>query len=1382
MSGELALLGTANENKRRLLEQLLRERAERRKHYPLSLIQEPLWFMERMLPGRPIYHIHSGFTIDGPLRVFALERVLDEIQRRHESLRTVFPEIDGQPVQVVQPHTPFSLPITDLSGLDEIARQTEIERLLRAQAHAPIDLETGPVWQAALFRVEEQKHLLFLKMHHIVSDGWSLGVLGREMAALYDAFSQGKPSPLPPIEVHYRDYAQWQRQRMQGEQLEAHLRYWREQLAGIPSSIDLPARGPRPAVQRHRGGHRQALIATELVESARTLGRSEKATLYVVLLAVFQIVLARYTRQTDITLGSPMANRVRSEFEPLIGYFSNMLVLRSDLSGDPSFRELLRRVRRTATEAYAHQELPFEALVQALRPERDPSRHPLFQVMFVLQAGRGDLRRSVQGLTFQPLKSGTGSSKFDLQLSISKKSAGYRAALGYDLDLFEAAVIERLLDHFQVSLAAVVDNPDLPLSRVPLLDARERTRLLDLGRGTVRLDAQPLCPQALFEAQVQNTPAAPALEAHGASFSYAQLNANANRLARRLCELGVNADQPVVIHMNRCVEFVVAILAVLKAGGAYLPLDLQIPPERVRGIIAQSGARVLLTVGDSKTPRGNDPAWTVVDVSQVDILPADESNLEPRATPAHLAYVIYTSGSSGQPKGVMVERRALGNYIQAVDAEYGIAAGDRVLQFASISFDAHVEEIFPALCRGATVVLRSDEMLDSYATFLHACDRAGITVLSLPTSYWHELVGAMETDGLKVPARLRLMIIGGERALAERAAAWIGRVGGGVRLLNTYGPSEATVIATCEQVLDPALEDGRLMPVPIGRPIGNVRAWVLDPGLEPTPLGVAGDLYLGGDCLARGYLGAPALTAECFIADPFTPDGRLYRTGDLARWRADGKLEYIGRDDGQVKLRGYRVEPQEIEAILNQHPDVAQAAVVVDEAPVSAQLVACVVARTPAPPGAATLRAFASERLPRYMVPGVYLFLETLPTTLSGKIDRKALHVTVSAARATWTQPDYEAPVTDSERRLALIFAELLKLPQVGRTDNFFDLGGHSLLAVRAMARVRAEFSVDVPLVMLFAKPTVAELASVIDEHPMSGSAAGLQDSQAILARLFAVSSGSLLVPMGDVDNDQPTLFMVHGLGGHLAIYAEFTAALAGRLRIYGLQAAGLDGKQPPQRSVQEMAGQYVAALRGVQKHGPYRLGGWSMGGIIALEMAQQLAASGETVDWVAMLDTHLMAPGARQAVVSDSAVLKWIATRLGMPMETLQALPREQRWRAVLEHGRAALALPEHIGEQELEAVAEVCKAHIGAIAVYEPLPYPGRVMLFRAEAGGRRGAARAIRHENHDGPARWRALFPALVERSTPGSHYGIMRQPGVSDIARQLIEIMSPPGGEP
>lgn len=1378
MSGELAMLGTTNEGKRMLLKQLLRERAERAEHHPLSLIQEPLWFMERMLPGRPVYHIHSGFTIEGPLQPLVLERVFAEIQHRHESLRTVFPDIDGQPVQVVQQHLSFKLPVIDLSGLEETARQAEVERLLVAQAHTPIDLETGPLWRAALYRVEEQKHLLFLKMHHIVSDGWSLGVLGRELATLYDAFALGLPSPLPPIEVHYRHYSQWQRQRMQGEQLEAHLRYWRKHLADIPSSIDLPAKGPRPAVQQHRGGHRRIMIPTELVEAARVLGRSENATLYVTLLAVFQLVLARYTRQTDIILGSPMANRVRPEFEPLIGYFSNMLVLRTDLSGDPDFRELLRRVRRTATEAFAYQELPFETLVQALRPERDPSRHPLFQVMFVLQAGRGDLRRNVQGLSFRPLKSGTGTSKFDVQLSISKQPTGYKAALGYDCDLFEAAVIERLLDHFQVALAAVVDSPDLPLSKVPLLDAQERMRLLGLGRGTVYLGAQPLCPLALFEAQVRSTPKASALETNGTSIDYSQLNARANRVARKLRELGVVADQPVVIHMNRCVEFVVAILAVLKAGGAYLPLDLQIPSERLRRIMAQSGARVMLTVGESLLPRDSDQQWTVVDVSEA-LFPLDESNLEPHATPGHLAYVIYTSGSSGQPKGVMIERRSLGNYIQAVHSEYGIAAGDRVLQFASISFDAHIEEIFPALCAGATVVLRNDEMLDSYAAFLHACDQVDITVLTLPTSYWHELVGAMDTEGLKLPTRLRLMIIGGERALSERATAWIRRVGGGVRLLNTYGPSEATVIATCEEVLDPALDDGRLLPVPIGRPIGNVRALVLDPGLEPTPLGVVGDLYLGGDCLARGYLGAPALTAERFIANPFDPDGRLYRTGDLARWRADGKLEYIGRDDGQVKLRGYRVEPQEIEAVLNQHVEVAQAVVIVDEAPVSAQLVACVVGRTAGLLSAASLRAFASERLPRYMVPSGYLFLDALPTTLSGKIDRKTLLSTVSAARATWKQPGYEAPVNDCERRLVLIFAELLKLPQVGRNDNFFDLGGHSLLAVRAMARVRAEFSVDVPLVMLFAKPTVAELANVIDEHSIPESGPGLQNAQAILGRLFAVSSGSLLVPLGDVDNDRPTLFMVHGLGGHLAIYAEFALALAGSLRIYGLQASGLDGKQPVHRSVPEMAGHYLVELRRVQTHGPYRLGGWSMGGIIALEMAQQLVACGETVDLVAMLDTHLMAPGARLAAVSDNAVLKWIASRLGLPMEKLQALPREQRWRAVLEHGRVALALPEHIGEQELEAVAEVCKAHISAIAAYEPLPYSGKVALFRAEAGGRREARTG--RGKHDGLARWQALFPALVELRASGNHYGIMRQPGVAEIARHLIEIMSPAGGE-
>lgn len=1370
--GEAVLFDSVYEGKRLLLERLLRERCAQPKLYPLSLIQEPLWFMERMLPGRPVYHIHSGFNIEGHLEVAVLERALDEIQRRHESLRTVFPEIDGQPVQIVQPHTPFMLPVTELYGLDEAGRQAEIDRLITTQAHVPIDLETGPVWRASLFRFDARNHLLFLKMHHIVSDGWSLGVLARELGTLYDAFAQGLPSPLPPIALQYRDYAQWQRQRMQGPQWAAQVSYWRKQLADIPSSIDLPIQGPRPAVQRHRGGHRRTMFATELVEAVRALGRSENATLYATLLAVFQMLLSRYTRQTDIIVGSPMANRGRAEVEPLIGYFSNMVVLRSDLSGDPSFRELLRRVRRTATEAYAHQEFPFESLVQALRPERDPSRHPIFQVMFVLQAGRGDLRRSTQGLRFKPIKSGTGSSKFDLQLSISRRPEGYKVALGYDRDLFEATVIERLLDHLQTSLFAVLANPDLPLSKIPLLDAEERTRLLALGQGQQHSNTQPPCVLALFEAQVRNTPNATALEAQGIILSYEQLNARANRVARKLREFGVGSDQVVAIHMDRCPEFVVAVLAILKAGGAYLPLDLQIPSERVRHIMSRSGAGVLLSVGASKLVPGDDAEWTAIDISQLENSSADASDLEPLATPEHLAYVIYTSGSSGQPKGVMVERRALANYVQAVHAEYGIAAGDRILQFASISFDAHLEEIFPALCAGATVVLRDEQMLDSYATFLRACDQTGITVLSLPTAYWHELVSAMESEGLKAPTRLRLVIIGGERVLSERAAAWMGGVGGGVRLLNTYGPSEATIIATCEVVNDPRLEDGRLLPVSIGRPIANVRARVLDAQLEPVPLGVVGELYLGGDCLARGYLDAPALTAERFIADPFAPGERMYRTGDLVRWRADAKLEYIGREDGQVKLRGYRVEPQEVEAVLNQHRDVAQAAVIVDEALVSAQLVACVVGSTTMP-SAETLRNFVAERLPRYMVPGVYLFLETLPTTLSGKIDRKALHVIVSEKRATWVQPSYEAPVTDREQRLARIFAELLKLPQVGRTDNFFDLGGHSLLAVRAMARVRTEFAVDLPLVMLFAKPTVAELAGAIDEHSLPATGGDLQNVPTLLGRLFEAGGDSSLVPLGGVDNDRPILFMVHGLGGHLAIYSEFVSALAQDMRIYGLQAVGLNGKQAPQRTVREMASHYLSELRRAQPQGPYRLGGWSMGGLIALEIAQLLRAAGEVVDWVAMLDTHLMAPGARQNNISDDAVLKWIATRLGLPMETLQALPPARRWHAVLEHGRAALALPEHIGEHEIEAVAEVCKAHIGAIAGYAPSSYPGRVVLFRAQASARRGK-RAARRTDHDGSARWQALFPALIEHSIPGNHYGVMRKPGIAAIARHLLEL--------
>ena len=1374
-----AMAELSPQEKRALLARLLAERTRQPHSYTLSLIQEPLWFLEQLAPGRQTYHMHSGFRLAGQLNSSALERALDEITRRHESLRTTFPAVDGQPVQRIHPYQPYRLPIENLSHLSSIEQEAEIERIAFEQARAGLDVENGPLWRAQLFRLGDAEHLLFLKMHHIISDGWSLGIFAQEVSALYEAFSQGRTSPLPPLKLHYRDYALWQRKRLSGAALQGHLNYWREKLASPLITLELPLKGPRPAVQTHHGAHRRIFLANALIKAAHALGRREQVTLFVVLVAAFKAVLARYTRQHDIIIGTPMANRPSQDAERIIGYFSNMVVLRSDLSGDPSFRELLVRVRQTVLDAYAHQELPLETLVQALRPQRDPSLHPLFQVMLVLQADRGDLQRSVSGLTFSPYKSGTDSTKFDLQLSMARRPEGFKATLGYNTDLFDSAVIERLLDHYQVLLTAAVNDPELSLSKLPLMDEDERRGILHRYKVTVSFPGHR-CVHELVELQAASSPIAVAVEYGQEQLNYGQLNARANQLAHRLRRVaGIQPDTPVVVCMERSIDMVVSLLGILKAGGAYLPLDPLLPVERMRFVLEETKAPLLLTRGPLNVATASLPADVVVlDVSVQELAHESASNPRPAARPHHLAYILYTSGTTGRPKGVMVEHRSVVNYIFAATRKYAIASTDRVLQFASYSFDAHVEEIFPTLARGATLVLRSDAMLESYRGFLDACTVAKLTFLSLPTAYWHELVAAMETEKLSIPPDLRLLVIGGERALPERVAAWINSVGGGVPLINTYGPTEATVVATAGVAINPRDEHGNLLPVTIGHPLANVLTYVLDETQQPVPVGVPGELYLGGQCIARGYWANPELTQKSFIPDPFSPEpgARLYRTGDLVRWRPDGEIDFLGRVDAQVKVRGFRIEPEEIEAVMVQYPDVVQAAVIprIDTTG-GVQLVAFIATPDEITLAVEELRHFLAARLPSFMMPATFISLPQLPTTASGKIDRKALQGLESTAPL---RREHAPPVTPTEGRVATLFAEVLDLEHVGRHDDFFELGGHSLLAVRLMAKLRDIFSVEMPLAQLFTHPTVAGLAQAIDKPGQGGkqaTAAQRRTAEVLAERLFTVHPSAPLVPIHRHGSTHPNLFLIHGLGGHVGIYAELAQELQDAYNLYGLQAGGLDGKVKPHATIEEMATDYLKAIQKVQPTGPYFLIGWSMGGIIALELARQIKAYGASVDLLGMLDTHLPKEDGQVRIVDDDAVMRWIASRFSLSLKQLLRLSKRRRWRRVLERAQSVSLLPADVDEAKLANLAELCQTHIAAVARYPLSLYSDPVMLFRArDARGRsvRGPKKVETLE------RWQGLFPALHVHEVPGNHYSMLRGPQVQSLADSIRQILAGP----
>jgi len=976
------------EDRRRLLEKLLREKASRPRSYPLSYAQERFWFLDQWEPGATYHNIPGAARIRGALDLAAMEAAFREIIRRHATLRTTFVAESGAPQQVISPDVPFALTEIDLTGCADA--EGEALRRIRHDARRPFDLADGPLLRVQLFQLADDDYVLSLVMHHIISDGWSISVMIREIGILYEAFVASQPSPLAKLSVQYADYAVWQRKWLKGDLLTDQLAYWKEQLTDVPP-LELPTDRPRSRTQTHRGAIAAFVVPPDVMQGLTALGQRHGATPFMTFLAAFQATLSRYTSQRDIAVGTPIAGRRRAEVEGLIGLFLNTLVLRTNLDGDPTVEELLQRVRKTASDAFAHQDIPFETLVQQLQPERDTSRSPLFQVMLVLQNFPAR-ELEVADLTITPLELDNATAEFDMTLVMEETAEGMTGRLEYNTDLFQTATMERFIGHFQNLLGGMAADPERRLSQLPLLEDGEKTTLLVDWVGAeeeCHLDA-PI--HRLFEEQVAQTPNAVAMIDGSTQWTYGELNARANQLAHYLQALGVKPDDAVAVRLSRCGDLVVALLGVLKAGAAYLPLDPLLPADRLRFILEDAQVDVMVTV---EALRGDLPEGlghvVLMDAERQSIASQPASNPESAATPENLAYLIYTSGSTGRPKGVMIEHRALANYTHAAAKEYGITAGDRVLQFASVSFDAHVEEVYPTLTRGGALILRSEDMLNSYERFLNLCKQWEVTVLSLPTGFWRELGAAISTDGVALPPSVRIVMIGGEEARPQDVARWFEAAGTHVRLLNTYGPTETTVVATSAD-LSPA--DGRTSRVTIGRPLANMRAYVLDDSLQPVPVGVFGELCVGGASVGRGYLNRPELTDERFLPDPFAgdPGARMYKTGDLVRWLPDGRLEFAGRIDHQVKIRGFRIEPGEIEQVLRQHPSLQGAAVVpLAREQGGLQLVAYIAAENGDTPTHADLRVFLRERLPEYMVPGVFVTLDALPLTASGKVDRRAL-------------------------------------------------------------------------------------------------------------------------------------------------------------------------------------------------------------------------------------------------------------------------------------------------------------------------------------------------------------------------------------------------------
>lgn len=1074
-SSARTLMAPSSDSRRELLAKILQEEAERQETVPMSFAQQRLWFLDQLEPNSCLYNLPLALRLSGPLNAPALRRALQAMVNRHEILRTTFGVEKEMPIQRIADHAPLEMPILDAANAGTRSSENSIvEPLIQQSVRQPFDLARGPLIRAQVLRLRDDEHLLVVVLHHIVCDAWSVLLLLRELAALYEAFAKGKASPLTDLPIQYADFAVWQRQRLQGPFLEKQLAYWMHELEGIPNLLELPTDRPRPSVQTYQGAHESFQISREFAAELKALGQREGATLFMTVLAVVKTLLQRYTEQTDLVVGTPIANRTRREIEPLIGFFANTLVLRTQVRGDLTFRQLLARVRRCALDAYDHQELPFEKLVETLQPERTLSHNPLFQVLLAFQNGLPN-RLDAAGVTMTPVNVHTGTAKFDLTFSFSETDQGLAGDVEYNTDIFERLSVRRLIGHLQTLAESIVSNPSARIADLPVLSQAERRQILVEWNRTDQDFARDRCLHEFFEAQAVKTPEAVAVVGLEERLSYEELNRRAEALARHLRALGVGPDAFVGLCVEPSPAMIVGMLGILKAGGAYVPLDPNYPQTRLAFALADSRARVIVTERNlvdrlpphqasvlCLDPRGGEGRESFLPAAQRE---GELAGPRHRLSSESAAYVIYTSGSTGQPKGVCIEHRNAAALLAWAWKTYTPDELQGVLASTSICFDISVFEIFAPLSCGGKVILAENLL---HLPALPA--RQEVTLINTVPSAMAELI---RLNG--VPASVQTVNLAGEPLPADLVKE-IRETTQVKRVYDLYGPTEDTVYSTAT-----LRQSGG--PVTIGRPLNNKQIYILDSQLQPVPVGVPGELCISGAGLSRGYWNRADLTAEKFTPNPHgrAPGDRLYRTGDRARFLPDGNIEFLGRLDHQIKLRGYRIELGEIEATLRKLPAVRECLVLVREAESGDKgLVSYVVLEDKESIDPDRLRRFVGERLPAYMVPNAFVFLETLPRTPNGKVDRRALPTPALASQKS--ADDLVPPRTATERVLTDIWRAVLGVERLGVHDDFFDLGGHSLLVTRVMARVRSGFEIDLPIRAIFEAPTVALLAGVIEK------------------------------------------------------------------------------------------------------------------------------------------------------------------------------------------------------------------------------------------------------------------------------------------------------------
>lgn len=1331
--------------KRVLLQQLIREKTGAARRAPLSFAQQRLWFFDQLEPNSALYNVPAVLRLRGRIEPRLLEESLSAIVARHESLRSNFEPGDNSPTLRVQPPAPAVLPLVDLSARDPHSREEELENILTAEIRRPFNLAADPLVRGLLVRLAEEEHVLCLVIHHIAVDEWSLRVLFEEWGQIFRQIAAGSPPTLPPMKVQYRDYTQAQLEWVKTPECERQLSFWREQLDGaVP--VQLPADFARPAEQTFEGALAAGELGAELSARLRALGQQEGATLFMTLLAAFKVLIFRYTQQTDITVGCPIAGRNSPDTERLIGFFVNTLALRSRLDPAQSFRQVLRQVREETLQAFASQDLPFDKLVEELHPRRDSTRSPFVQVFFALSHEFGG--ELFPGVAAEEIEMDTGTAKFDLTLVAKETRSGLRILAEYSTDLFSERRIERLLEHFRVLLADALKRPEVAIASLDLLTGAERAALLRLGSFPAfpRQD----CVQEVFEWQVAKSPDAVAVEFGGENLTYRELNARANQLARYLQKHRVGPGALVGVYMERSAGMITAFLGILKAGAAYVPLDLSYPRERLAFMIADTQMSWIVTQRELEHELPVSAAKAIALDADWERIGQESRQLPPcHATADSLACVIYTSGSTGQPKGVCVPHRGISRLV--INTDYvKITPADRIAQVSNASFDAATFEIWGALLNGARVVGISKETALAPAEFAEALRARRISIMFLTTALFNQL--AREQPG--VFATLGTVLFGGETVDPK----WVRAVLASdppKRLLHVYGPTENTTFSTWHLVQEVA-EDSST--VPIGQPIANSELYILDPAFNPVPIGVPGEVYVGGDGLAQGYLNRPELTESKFVPHPLRPGAKLYRTGDLARFDDHLQVEFIGRVDRQIKLRGFRIELDEIESQLLKHPAIAETVVILrEDLPGDRRLAAYVVPRQE-PPAESSLRSFLKEHLPDYMIPAAFVFIKELPLTPNKKIDRHALPAPDQNRPAL--NKSFVAPRDSTEQQLAKIFEKTLGVQPIGVADNFFELGGHSLLAVRVFAQIEKNLGKKLPLATLFRAPTIEELARILREETQAKTWSTIVDIQ----------------PAGS----RPPLFWLHTLGGDGGggfFYYRKLAELLGPDQ----PSFGIRSPQEPFHRIEEMARFYIAELRKVQPHGPYFLGGFCFGGNVAFEMAQQLSEAGEQIGLVVLLESSppnvspkhsWSATAAKYSLENFVENLRdFVGNPPGRQMAALRSKGRRltQKLRRSIESEGRQLELKDVIDLANYpDGYVKFAETHWSALTNYHPRRYDGHLHLFRARKQGLTNFSHTLG---------WDALAGDRVHVTViPGTHESMLQEPNVQIVSAKLRQLLN------